>query len=136
MYFFRGGQIVKKGTYWKSEKNARIVLENEDVLPGSESVVYLKLPECYLLIPVLLFGLILSMAIPYGIGLMLFVFLCAIHKMLFSIADEFEMLGGKIFAYFITVYKPHKAFFGGISRKSKASKKKDKNESSKSDYKK
>jgi len=131
MYFFRGGQIVKKGTYWESERNVKIVLEKDGVLPGGEKMIYFKLPECYLLIPVLLFGLFLSMVLPYGIGVLLFFFLCAVHKMLFSFVGECELFAGKVLSYFTTVYKPHKAFFSGSSKKRKIAKKsgeKEKNE--------
>lgn len=136
MYFFRGGQIVKKGTYWEPEKNVRIVLKDDGVLPGNDKLVYFKLPECYLLLPVLLFGLILSMAIPYGIGVLLFFLLCGVHKFLFSILTELEILGGKAIAYFSTVYRPNRAFFSGTSRKLKKSKKLDKEKSVSSDNKK
>lgn len=119
MYFFRGDQIVKKGIYWEPERNVKIVLKDDGVLPGYEKLIYFKLPECYLLVPVLLFGLILSMTIPYGIGVLLFFLLCGVHKFLFSALTEFEVLAGKVIAYFSTVYRPNKAFFSGTSRKFK-----------------
>ncbi len=122
MYFFRGGQIVKKGTYWEPERNVRIVLKDDGVLPGQEKLIYFKLPECYLLIPVLLFGLILSMTIPYGIGVLLFFVLCGVHKFLFSALTEIEVFAGKVVAYFSTVYRPNKAFFWGTSKKLKSRK--------------
>lgn len=135
MYFFRGGQIVKKGTYWESEKNVKIVLERDGVLPGQDKLVYFKLPECYLLIPVLLFGIFLSMALPYGIGVLMFFLLCLIHKVLFSFLDECEVQLGKVFSYFSTVYKPHKSFFIGSSRRLKGLKKTEKNENGNPDIK-
>jgi len=123
MYFFRGGQIVKKGTYWEPERNVKIVLKDDGVLPEDEKLIYFKLPECYLLVPVLLFGLVLSMAIPYGIGVVLFFLLCGVHKFLFSVITEIEVLAGKAIAYFTAAYRPNKAFFSGSSRKIKGTKK-------------
>jgi hypothetical protein len=123
MYFFRGGRIVKKGTYWEPEKNVKIVLKDDDILPGNEKLIYFKLPECYLLIPVLLFGLVLSMFIPYGIGVVFFLLLCGVHKFLFSVLTEIEILAGKAIAYFTTAYRPNRAFFSGRLRKIKGNKK-------------
>lgn len=129
MFFFRGGQLVKKGTYWEPEKNIKIVLKEEGLLPGQEKIVYFKLPECYLLVPVLLFGLFLSMTIPYGIGVLLFFVLCGIHKFLFEVLTGIEFLAGRAITYFATVYRPSRAFFSGTSRKVKSSKKQDKGKS-------
>lgn len=84
MFFYKGGQIVKKGTYWDSEKNVKIVLDSDTVLPGTSKEIYFKLPESYLLIPLLLLGLFLSMAIPYGMGVVAFIAIIILTATLYS----------------------------------------------------
>jgi hypothetical protein len=84
MFLYKGGQTVKKGTYWESEKNAKIVLEDEGVLPGGTKELYFRLPESYALIPIVLIGLALSMAFPYGAGFLLFITLIALSAALYA----------------------------------------------------
>ena len=82
MFLFRGGQAVAKGTYWEPEAGKKIVLKNEGFLPGDKSRGYFKLPVSYLLAPVLLLGLGLSMAFPYGIGVAIFALLYLLYRTL------------------------------------------------------
>ena len=72
MFIYRGGQTVKKGTYWEPEKGTKIVVDDSGLLPGDRGETYFRFPESYLLIPILLLGLALSMALPYGAGFLLF----------------------------------------------------------------
>lgn len=84
MFLYKGGQIVKKGTYWESEKNAKIVLDTEGILPGGGKELYFRLPESYALIPIVLIGVALSMAFPYGAGFLLFITLIALSAALYA----------------------------------------------------
>ncbi len=125
MYIYRGGQIVEEGTYVESAKHGKVILKADGFLPGTDKEVYFKLPESYLLIPVLLFGLVLSMAFPYGIGVMIFAVLFAIHNILFSLVSAGEELLGGLFAHFTAGYKPNMSFFSGNSKKLKKRKARD-----------
>ena len=119
MYIYRGGQIVEEGTYVESAKHGQVVLKADGFLPGTDKEVYFKLPESYLLIPVLLFGLVLSMAFPYGIGVMIFAVLFAIHNAMFSVVSAWEELLGGLFAHLTVGYKPNMSFFSGNSKRLK-----------------
>ncbi len=84
MFFYKGGQTVKKGVYWDSERNTKIVIDSEGVLPGNKGEIYFKLPESYLLIPMLLLGLFLSMALPYGMGVVAFIAIIILTATLYT----------------------------------------------------
>ncbi len=84
MFLYKGGQTVKKGTYWESEKNAKIVLETDGMLPGGTKEMYFRLPESYALIPIVLIGLALSMAFPYGAGFLVFITLLALSAAVYA----------------------------------------------------
>lgn len=84
MFFYKGGQTVKKGVYWDSERNTKITIDAEGVLPGKKSEIYFKLPESYLLIPLLLIGLFLSMALPYGMGVLAFIVIIILSATLYT----------------------------------------------------
>jgi hypothetical protein len=125
MYIYRGGQIVEEGTYVESAKHGKVVLKADGFLPGTDKEVYFKIPESYLLIPVLLFGLVLSMAFPYGIGLVIFAVMFIIHNILFSCVCACQDLLGGLFAHITLGYKPNMSFFSGNSKKLKKRKGKD-----------
>ncbi len=84
MFLYKGGHTVKKGTYWESEKNEKIVLKEDSTLPGTDKDFYFRLPESYFLIPLFLLGLALSMAFPYGVGFVLFICLIALMGALYA----------------------------------------------------
>jgi len=84
MFLYKGGHTVKKGTYWESEKNEKIVLKEEGLLPGSGKDLYFRLPESYLLIPLFILGLALSMAFPYGVGFVMFICLIALMSAVYA----------------------------------------------------
>ena len=125
MYIVRGGQLVEDGTYWESEKNERVVLKADGFLPGTDSKVYFKLPDCYLLVPVLLFGLALSMIFPYGMGLAIFAFMYLLHNILFFFVSACQEIFGGILAHITVAYKPHLSFFSGSPKKVKRRKKRE-----------
>jgi hypothetical protein len=119
MYLFSGGQTVEKGTYWETDRGIKIVLQDNGYLPGDSRKRYFKLPESYLLIPVLLMGLALSIALPYGLGLAILAVMYILHKILFSFMSECETLFGELFAHLSVRYRPTMAFFSGSWRKRK-----------------
>ena len=119
MYIYRGGQIVEEGTYVESAKHGKVVLKADGFLPGTDKEVYFKIPESYLLVPVLLFGLILSMAFPYGVGIVIFAAMFILHNLMFSLVSVCEELLGGLFAHFTVGYKPNMSFFAGNSKKLK-----------------
>jgi hypothetical protein len=125
MYIFRGGQLVEYGTYWESEKNERVVLKADGFLPGTDRKVYFKLPDCYLIVPVLLFGLALSIIFPYGMGLVIFALMYLLHNILFSFVSACEDIFGGILVHISVAYKPHFSFFSGSPRKVKRRKKRE-----------
>ncbi|HMK55199.1 MAG TPA: hypothetical protein VK448_01020 [Dissulfurispiraceae bacterium] len=124
MYIFRGGQIVGKGIYWESERDERVIMKASGYLPGLDNKVYFKVPDCYLMIPVLFVGLLLSMALPYGIGLAIFACMCLLHNILFSVCSVCEFLMLEIISHMSATYKPNLSFFAGSHGKIKRSKKK------------
>jgi len=125
MYIYRGGQIVEEGTYVDSSKQGKVVLRASGFLPGTDKEVYFKVPESYLLVPVLLFGLVLSMAFPYGIGVVIFAVMFIVHNILFSVVCTCQDLLGGLFAHITVGYKPNMSFFSGNSKRLKKRKGRD-----------
>jgi hypothetical protein len=98
MFLYKGGQSVGKGTYWEPNTGKKIVLKDEGFLPGDRKETYFRFPESFFLIPVLLLGLGLSMAFPYGLGLLVFFCLIALTGAVYaagsaSVSLLKEMLG-------------------------------------------
>jgi hypothetical protein len=125
MYIYRGGQIVEEGTYVASREHGKVVLKASGFLPGTDKEVYFKIPESYLLIPVLLFGLALSMAFPYGAGMVIFVVMFILHNILFSFVSACEELVKGLCTHITVGYKPNMSFFSGNSKKLKKRKGRD-----------
>ncbi|MGO9612389.1 MAG: hypothetical protein ACLPX5_05090 [Dissulfurispiraceae bacterium] len=78
MFIYRGTQGVGRGTYWEPDTGKKIVLTDNGFLPGDRNEWYFKLPDSYFLIPIFLLGLGLSMAFPYGLGVLVFFCLVAL----------------------------------------------------------
>jgi hypothetical protein len=119
MYIYRGGQIVEEGIYVESGKHGKVVLKASGFLPGTDKEVYFKLPESYLLIPLLLLGLALSMFFPYGAGVVIFAAMFVLHNILFSFVSACEELVKGLFAHLTVGYRPNMSFFSGNSKKLK-----------------
>lgn len=117
MYIYRGGQLAEAGIYLESVCNGKIVLKACGFLPGTDKDIYFKLPECYLLIPALIFGLILSIVFPYGVGAALFVLLFMLHNMIFSLVADCEKLMGCLLAHVSMSFRPGVSYFSGKSGK-------------------
>jgi len=119
MVLYRGWQRVDKGTYWDPDTGKRIVMKDEGLLPANRKETYLRLPEGYLLIPLLLVGFGLSVALPYGIGVGLFVLMLVYHRMLSSLIGGCERLCINALAYIPVRYRPMLSFFTGTATRSK-----------------
>jgi hypothetical protein len=118
MFLYKGGQTVKKGTYWESEKNAKIVLDAGGVLPGGTKELYFRLPESYALIPIVLVGIGLSMAFPYGAGFLLFVTLIALCAALYAAGTATTRLLKEVLGKNATFgYSPTTAYMAGKKTK-------------------
>jgi hypothetical protein len=75
---------------------------------------------------VLLLGLALSVALPYGIGLVFFACVYVLYKILFSLTSQCEKLFGDVFAALSIRYRPTVSFFSGSSKKPKCRKNREK----------
>jgi len=120
MFIYRGGQTVQKGMYWEPDKGTKIVVNDSGLLPGGRSETYFRFPESYLLIPVLLLGLGLSMALPYGAGFLLFFVLLAVGGACYVAGSSCvrimkEMLGRNA----VFGYAPTTAYMTGAKTKKK-----------------
>lgn len=116
MFLYRGGQSVEEGTYWEPNTGKKVILEGKGFLPAGKQWYY-KLPESWLLIPLFLYGLALSMAFPYGVGVLIFGVICLVTKVLYSLGGAFGRLFGNAVAYIFVRYKPNVSFFTGKPKK-------------------
>lgn len=126
MFLFKGGQMVEKGTYWEPNTREKIILDCDGFLPVNKEKVYYKIPDSYVLIPILLCGFALSVAFPYGIGVAIFGLLCVTHMALYSLSSKLQKLLGKLIANMLVEYRPQIAFFLGSERRRKRFKNKQK----------
>jgi len=121
MFLYKGGHSAKSGTYWDPETRERVVLKEDGILPGTSKETYFKLPESYLLIPLFLLGLGLSMAFPYGVGFVAFIVLIALSGALyaagFASVKIFKEMFGKTAAF---GYAPTTAYMAGKKTKKSA----------------
>ncbi len=119
MFLVRGWQMVEKGTYWEPDKGKKIVMKNSGFLPANRKERFFKLPESYLLIPVLLLGLVMSMALPFGIGLAILAITYGSYKILYFLTSECEKFLGGFLGSISFRYKPNLSFFSGSRKKTK-----------------
>ncbi len=121
MFLYKGGQMVKKGTYWDPDTGKKIVLKDEGMLPGNAKESFFRFPESYYLIPAILIGIALSAAFPYGVGLVIFFCLIALGGALYYAGNSCykllkEMLGrGATFGY-----APTTSYLAGKKTKKRA----------------
>jgi len=120
MYIYRGGQLVEEGVYLDAGNHGRVVLKASGFLPGSGKDFFFKVPESYLLIPVFCLGLFLSMALPYGIGIVLFGALFLIHNSFYSLLSFCEQTLKELLPHIGPAYKPGSSFFSGRAKKIKS----------------
>ena len=60
----KGGQVVKKGTYWDPADGHRVDLRENGVLPGSSGTTYLKMPAGGMLVVAPVVGLLYVVFLP------------------------------------------------------------------------
>lgn len=120
MFIYRGTKKVGKGVYWDPERSRTIRLDREDLLPGPMDALYYRLPHSYVLLLLLFIGLAVSMAFPYGIGVVLFFGTLATCWMIWKTARDGYTFFKKLFAEstFFS-YSPRTQFFTGRKNKVK-----------------
>jgi hypothetical protein len=118
MYLFKGGQAVKKGTYWGAGTTGKIVLKDNEYLPGTEREVYFKLPESYILILPMLLALGLPMVIPVRTGFMMIALVVATILAFYMAGIGFSVLIKKILGKTATFgYAPTTSYLAGNKMK-------------------
>ncbi len=65
MLVCKGGQKVGKGTYWDMRNGRRIDVDREAVLPGGDSLIYLRMPPGVLLLAGPVIGLLYAAIFPF-----------------------------------------------------------------------
>ena len=60
----KGGQKVKKGTYWNPSDGHRVDLREDSVLPGTSGTTYLRMPAGGMLVVAPIFGLLYVVFLP------------------------------------------------------------------------
>ncbi|HMK60386.1 MAG TPA: hypothetical protein VK452_04475 [Dissulfurispiraceae bacterium] len=121
MFIYKGGRQVTKGTYWDPETRVKVVLKDSGLLPGTGRDTYFKLPESYLLIPLFLIGLGLSMAFPYGVGFVSFIVLIALSGAIYAAGAASIRLFREMFGKTATFgYTPTTAYMTGTKTKKSA----------------
>jgi len=118
MLICKGGQEVKKGTYWGAGTTGRIVLEDNGFLPGTERNMYFKLPESYLLILPILLALGLPMIIPVRTEFVVIALVVATILAFYMAGIGFSALIQKILGKTATFgYEPTTAYLAGKKMK-------------------
>ena len=121
MFIYKGGHAVRKGTYWDPETKHKIILDEDGVLPGTSKETYFRFPESYLLIPLFVLGLGLSMAFPYGVGFAAFIVLIALGGALYAAGSASIKLFKEMFGRTATFgYSPTTAYMTGKKTKKTA----------------
>jgi hypothetical protein len=121
MFLYKGGHSVKSGTYWDPETREKVVLKEAGKLPGTSKETYFKLPESYLLIPLFLIGLGLSMAFPYGVGFVAFIVLIALSGALYAAGSSSIKIFREMFSKSAAFgYAPTTAYMAGKKTKKSA----------------
>jgi hypothetical protein len=70
----RGGEEAKRGNYWNFSTGERVRLEEETILPGDSSAIYVKCHPVALLLVGPFMGLAYAIFLPLvGIGMLLWV---------------------------------------------------------------
>ena len=59
-----GGNRVQAGTYWNLSNGSRVEMEQEGMLPGSETTRYIKAPAAVMLMGAPIIGLVFAVFLP------------------------------------------------------------------------
>jgi hypothetical protein len=118
MFICKGGQAVKKGTYWSNGTSGKVILKDNGVLPGTQKEVYFKLPESYLLILPILLALGLPMVIPFRAEFMIFALIVATILAIYGAELACAIIIRKILGKTATFgYAPTTAYLAGKKTK-------------------
>jgi len=118
MLVCKGGQEVKKGTYWGAGTTGKIVLQDSGFLPGTERDVYFKLPESYILVLPILLALGLPMVIPVRTEFMIIALAVATILALYVAESVISVLIKKILGKTATFgYAPTTSYLAGNKMK-------------------
>lgn len=61
----RGGDTVKKGTYWNITNGERVNLDREGILPGNRSATYYRGHPIFVLLAAPILGLVYAVFLPF-----------------------------------------------------------------------
>ena len=61
----KGGHTVAAGTYWNLANGNRVNMEQEGMLPGSETTRYIKAPAAVMLMAAPVIGLVFAVFLPH-----------------------------------------------------------------------
>jgi hypothetical protein len=61
----RGGHKVQSGTYWNLDNGERMEIAGEHILPGNNSVAYLRMPTIAVLTAGPVLGLLYALFLPF-----------------------------------------------------------------------
>ena len=112
----KGGNTAKAGTYWNMANGSRVQMDQEGVLPGSETTRYIKAPVVVMLMAAPMIGLAFAVFLPFiGIAMTL----SLVGKKLANAATE-AAAGSMSFGW-----RPIEAYLAGKKRKNEARAKKD-----------
>lgn len=122
MFIYKAGTTVGKGTYWNPDTKQRQVVEDEGCLNGTGW--FMRFPESWLLVPVVPMGLVLSVALPYGLGVMLFLAIGVAYTLMYETMCCFEevfgaplrALGRELVTWLTFGMRPTAATFDGTGR--------------------
>jgi hypothetical protein len=118
MFLCKGGQAVKKGTYWGTGKSGKVVLKDDGIMPGTQQEVFFKLPESYLLILPILLILGLPMVIPFRAEFMIIALVVATILALYVAELGFSVLIKRILGKTATFgYAPTTSYLAGKKTK-------------------
>ena len=117
-----GGHTVQAGTYWNMANGSRVQMDQEGVLPGSETTRYIKAPVVLMLMAAPVIGLVFAVFLPFiGIAMTL----SLVGKKLVESTTS-AAAGSMSFGW-----RPIEAYLAGKKRKNAARAKKDKKDAGK-----
>ena len=111
----KGGHKVQAGTYWNLANGERVDMDQEGVLPGSGSEMYLKAPALVALAAAPVIGLVFAVFLPF-IGIVMSIGIAG-RKLGEAVSDA--AAGSMSFGW-----RPIEAYLAGRKRKKEAREKK------------
>ena len=72
MLIWKGKELAEKGTYWDTSTGDRITIEEQGILPGDRSKIYIKASSTTMLLMAPVLGLMFAIFLPFiGIAMTL-----------------------------------------------------------------